>query len=87
MKIAKEHLDHALVLMVWWSAWTAADRYLIPFTPVSEIVVLASALALALARAHWVGASAECSRVISEVTHTPTPSAQAKAYGRQVDTV
>ena len=27
------------VLSLWWATWTLADTYLIPFTPVSELVV------------------------------------------------
>ena len=82
-------LDQTIILMVWWSVWTAADRYLIPFTPVSEIGVLMGAGAMVLVRARWASASAGCTRVISEVTHTPAPVdvKTAEAYSRQVDAV
>lgn len=33
--------EHAWTLCFWWAAWTLTDRYLIRFTPWSEIAVLA----------------------------------------------
>jgi hypothetical protein len=39
--------DNALLLGVWWSLWTLFDTYLIPFTPWSELAVLAVCLAVA----------------------------------------
>jgi hypothetical protein len=38
--------DHAALFLAWWSLWSLADKYLIPFTPISEIVVLLLALSL-----------------------------------------
>jgi len=38
--------DHAVLLLAWWSLWSLADKYLIPFTPISEIVVFLLALSL-----------------------------------------
>ena len=35
---------NALLLGVWWSLWTLFDTYLIPFTPWSELAVLAVCL-------------------------------------------
>ena len=31
---------HARVLVVWWSLWTLADTYLVPYTPQSELCLL-----------------------------------------------
>lgn len=81
-------LDHALVLVVWWALWTLADAYLIRFTPVSELIVLAGAATLMLLRARWAAASAccaeACSGVLSEATQTgPAPKSGARAYEKQ----
>lgn len=32
--------NDVFTLLWWWAAWTLADTYLIPFTPVSELAVL-----------------------------------------------
>lgn len=42
-------LNNALLLGVWWAVWTLLDAYLIPFTPWSELGVLAACAAGCLA--------------------------------------
>ena len=81
-------LDHVLVLAVWWALWTLADAYLIRFTPVSELFVLAGAASAMLLRARWASASAccadACSGVLTDVTQTaPAPRPGARAYEKQ----
>lgn len=41
--------NNALLLGVWWSLWTLFDTYLIPFSPWSELAVLAACLVAAAA--------------------------------------
>ena len=41
--------NSALLLGVWWSLWTLFDTYLIPFSPWSELAVLAVCLVAAAA--------------------------------------
>ncbi len=33
--------DAAFVLCVWWAVWSLGDYYLVPYSPYSELVVLA----------------------------------------------
>ena len=32
--------SEVVALVVWWSVWTLFDQYLIPFSPVPEVVML-----------------------------------------------
>ncbi|MBE35417.1 MAG: hypothetical protein CMI16_07670 [Opitutaceae bacterium] len=34
-------------LGLWWAAWTLADRYLIPYTPAPELLVIVLCMAVA----------------------------------------
>ena len=55
--MAREWRDSATELAVWWSIWTLADTYLIPFTPWSEIAVLVLVVVAVKFKAFrdWIG--------------------------------
>ena len=40
MRATGNLVDHATTLFCWWAVWTLADAYLIPYTPLSELIVL-----------------------------------------------
>jgi len=72
------------VLCLWWSAWTLADTYLIPYTPASELLVLGvclSTLAVAVVR----GKMRVWKRSLETELANVTQSHHANQYGKQVD--
>ena len=74
------------ILAFWWSTWTLADTYLIPYTPASECLVLLVCMvtlliAVARQRAPVVVKRLEAQLAIVTHTHSGT------GYGEQVDTV
>ena len=74
------------VLCVWWSTWTLADTYLIPYTPTSELLVLGvclSTLALVLVRGKMRGWKRSLETELANVTQ----SHHGNQYGKQVDAV
>jgi len=73
-------------LAFWWATWTLADTYLIPYTPVSELVVLvvcACALAVQRLSRLYPKLSNRFEVQLANVTHTHTSA----SYGKQVDNV
>lgn len=81
------------VLVVWWSLWTLADTYLIPYTPQSELlllgVVVLSYAASRVVRSVWGRASecgARCSGQAQAWLSRATQTAPAgQRYGTQRD--
>jgi hypothetical protein len=84
------------VLVVWWSLWTLADVYLIPYTPQSELVLLGAVVLLyalswvpGIARGAWGHAKkcvARCSgRTETWLSRTTLTAPAGKRYGTQRD--
>lgn len=74
------------ILAFWWSTWTLADTYLIPYTPVSECLVLLVCmltLLIAVARQRAPAVVKQLEAQLAVVTHTHPGT----RYGEQVDTV
>ena len=74
------------ILAFWWSMWTLADTYLIPFTPWSELVVLGvcgATMMMAVARGGLAAAEQRASRAFDKmldgVTQTNTVGASPKS--------
>jgi len=74
------------ILCFWWSSWTLADQYLIPFHPWSEIIVLSTCAVVWLvyyARGGLRVVEAKVEKELSNLTQTPST----KSYARQSDVV
>ena len=71
-------------LAFWWSAWSLADTYLLPYTPASELAVLAGCAA-ALCIACWRGGLPSYRAKIEQTLANVTQSHVGNQYGKQVD--
>ena len=74
------------VLAFWWSTWTLADKYLIPFTPVSELVLL-GVCGVTLLFSATKGRRTEIVRKIDAQLTAVTLTGTATQYDAQVDSV
>ena len=75
------------VLAFWWSTWTLADTYLIPYSPRSELAVLAACMATLALAAAW-RAVPVCRRRVRKMESglaNVTQSHAGSQYGKQVD--
>lgn len=77
--------EHVWTLCFWWSSWTLTDRYLIPFTPWSEMFVLVVCVLTYVARrVPEVCDRAEQGLAAATQSHV---GVQAPPYGAQKDVV
>ena len=69
-------LNDVLVLMTWWAVWTLCDLYLIPFSPVPELSILA--LCAMIHAWNRYSCHQQATRLIDGVTHTSSSQTEDK---------
>ena len=84
MTVIPDRLWELWILCFWWSSWTLADQYLIPFHPWSELIGLALCASVWLfftVRDNMPVVEEKVSRELASVTQTQG----AGPYARQTD--
>ena len=86
MNVVPDRLWEVWILCFWWSLWTLADHYLIPFHPWSELIGIAVCVSVWLffaVRRNMPVVEENVSMGLDSVTQTHGP----KPYRRQTDEV